>query len=296
MNYSEIMDNLIEKKPGWSEAEYKHYYFTMDAIASRHPKRMKETRPGERNGMLMLKSKVDRISDSELKAHAMNVYRQLEDEVEGKARKLAKKDAEKLMRKVAWDVCMLNEVPDPGDLEALNAGGWKLERGSVAGMDGMIVSQNGERVSFIATPRKRNPGKKQTCTMYTWHDAELYARANDALCANDMELAASHMERIEALSLKNDISEALDRDFISNVREPEPEPEPKPEPSPVCMSDLDMVRAMLEDVKDVYVEQKRKGCCIWAKGNTRPIKDMLKGFGFRWSPKKEAWYWKPKAA
>ena len=52
MNYSEVMDNLIEKKPGWSEAEYKHYYFTMDAIASRHPKRMKETRPGERNGML----------------------------------------------------------------------------------------------------------------------------------------------------------------------------------------------------------------------------------------------------
>lgn len=288
MNYQEVMDDLIEKKPGWIEAEYKHYYFTIDAIASRHPKRM------NKNGMAMLKSKVDRISDSELKAHAMKVYRQLEYEVEGKARKLTKKDAEKLMRKVAWDVCMLNEVPDHADLEALNADGWKLERGSVAGMDGMIVSQNGERVSFIATPRKRNPGKKQTCTMYTWHDAELYARANDALCANDMELAASYMERIEALSLRNDINEALDRDFISNVREPEPEPES--EPSPVHMSDLDMVRAMLEDVKDVYVEQKRKGCCIWAKGNTRPIKDMLKGFGFRWSPKKEAWYWKPKAA
>jgi len=33
------------------------------------------------------------------------------------------------------------------------------------------------------------------------------------------------------------------------------------------------------------------GTWIWLSGETRPIKDTLKGLGFKWASKKKMWYW-----
>ena len=35
------------------------------------------------------------------------------------------------------------------------------------------------------------------------------------------------------------------------------------------------------------------GCWIWITGDTRQHKDYLKTLGFKFAPKKVAWYWKP---
>ena len=37
------------------------------------------------------------------------------------------------------------------------------------------------------------------------------------------------------------------------------------------------------------------GSWLWATGETRPVKDDLKGLGFRWSKNKAAWYWRDPA-
>ena len=34
------------------------------------------------------------------------------------------------------------------------------------------------------------------------------------------------------------------------------------------------------------------GNWIWLTGNTKEHKDILKGLGFKWAPKKKSWYWR----
>lgn len=62
----------------------------------------------------------------------------------------------------------------------------------------------------------------------------------------------------------------------------------------VPMSALDMVHELFGAL-GLDIEQKRPGCCIWIAGDTKPHREELKAFGFRWAPKKSAWYWKPAA-
>jgi len=35
------------------------------------------------------------------------------------------------------------------------------------------------------------------------------------------------------------------------------------------------------------------GTWVWVSGDTKPVKDTLKEQGFKWSPKKKVWYFKP---
>ncbi|MGB3464542.1 MAG: J domain-containing protein [Cyclobacteriaceae bacterium] len=35
------------------------------------------------------------------------------------------------------------------------------------------------------------------------------------------------------------------------------------------------------------------GSWVWVTGNTQTHKDILKGAGFKWAPKKKAWYFRP---
>lgn len=35
------------------------------------------------------------------------------------------------------------------------------------------------------------------------------------------------------------------------------------------------------------------GSWVWCTGNTRPHAEALKKAGYKWAPKKQAWYWRP---
>ena len=208
-----------------------------------------------------------------------------------------KREAEKLARDIAWQVCMMNEVPQQRDFDLLEAYGWKLERKSIAGMDGIAVTVDGrEGDLFIASPRKRNPGRKQHCTAYKLGDALTYEAACDALARNDYRLADETMGRIEAQSLRNDVAEGLERlgDELgwATVAGIMANHEQAPQ---AASGDLESVRALVATIGAFEVWQKRPGCCVWVKGDTKPHKEELKAFGLKFSPKKQAWYWKPAA-
>ena len=69
-------------------------------------------------------------------------------------------------------------------------------------------------------------------------------------------------------------------------------PEPTPSDSePVDPDGIEKIRSIFAG-RDVSITQKREGCCIWASGDTEPCKEQLKELGFRWSPKRRAWYLK----
>ena len=212
-----------------------------------------------------------------------------------------KREAEKLAREITWRVCMMNEFPSGSNelaqmVEALQGRGWKLERKSMAGMDGIAVYMGeGDMESdfYIASPRKRNPGRKQTCTAYTMADMSAYALACEALAANEYAEASRMLDGIKATSLRNDVEEGMRRleeemgwEEISRQMEPEPSP----------MGDLESIRLLVSTLGEFEVSQKRPGCCIWVKGDTKPHREELKSFGLKWAPKKQAWYWKPQAA
>jgi len=48
------------------------------------------------------------------------------------------------------------------------------------------------------------------------------------------------------------------------------------------------IEAVLNLGRDIEIELC--GAWIWLHGETRPIKEVLKSYGFRWSPNKELWY------
>lgn len=52
-------------------------------------------------------------------------------------------------------------------------------------------------------------------------------------------------------------------------------------------------RKMVEEFLHYDVLIEFIGCYIWISGNTKPIKERLKEYGFAWASKKLAWYLKP---
>jgi hypothetical protein len=55
--------------------------------------------------------------------------------------------------------------------------------------------------------------------------------------------------------------------------------------------------AMMEVIASILrvsgrIEAEIIGVWIWVTGDTRAVKTELKGLGCRWSPQKEAWYWR----
>jgi len=209
-----------------------------------------------------------------------------------------KREFEKAARNITWRVCMLGEFPtespELAELDAaVRAAGYMPTRENIAGFDGVRFEGNGRAV-YCAAPRTRKPGKKQTCTMYSLEDVRAFEEADAALCAGDYARADNIASTIGAASLRNELREGLERlemelglENIAAAMEQAADPDP--------VDELEQVRALLGRPHDVEVTQKRPGCCIWVSGNTRPLKENLKGYGFRWAPKRQAWYWKPAA-
>lgn len=50
------------------------------------------------------------------------------------------------------------------------------------------------------------------------------------------------------------------------------------------------LRKILNSIINLNVDIEIIGCWIWVTGNTLPVKNILKGFNFKWSSKKTAWY------
>jgi len=78
---------------------------------------------------------------------------------------------------------------------------------------------------------------------------------------------------------------------------PEPVPEdggPEPVPEDGASEDppgiVDAIAAV-QELPGLVVE--RCGRWLWAEGASKAHKSELKGAGFKWSPKKEKWYWRP---
>lgn len=70
---------MLERRPHVTDADWRQYDCTMDAITTRRPERMKP------NGMEMLRAKVMQVQDEELQADAWRAYLELEEKVEGLA-------------------------------------------------------------------------------------------------------------------------------------------------------------------------------------------------------------------
>lgn len=203
-----------------------------------------------------------------------------------------KRDKEKAARAVTWRACMLNESIPYSELETLAREGVQMERLNIAGFDGFAVLIDGGEWKYIAAPRRRNPGKKQTCTMYNLNDINRFERANGEICAGNYRAASEIMALIESAALRAELAEGLEHleselgyETVAEQMEPE-----------VVASELDVVREILGNDQNIAVTQKRPGCCIWVSGDTKPHRETLKEYGFRWAPKKSAWYWKPQAA
>ena len=61
--------------------------------------------------------------------------------------------------------------------------------------------------------------------------------------------------------------------------------------NPSITEEMDEVLDILQKFKDITVEII--GTWIWVSGTTEPYEDALKHMGFWYSPKREAYYWKP---
>lgn len=53
----------------------------------------------------------------------------------------------------------------------------------------------------------------------------------------------------------------------------------------------DLVDILNQVVSCPGLEIEIIGRWIWISGDTKPVKEKLKSIGFRWAPKKTAWYW-----
>ena len=65
---------------------------------------------------------------------------------------------------------------------------------------------------------------------------------------------------------------------------------PKKQPKPKFESEA--VKEFTAKFDGVTFTQKRADACVWAKGNTSAHKDALKAAGFRWSRKRQAYFYK----
>ena len=195
-----------------------------------------------------------------------------------------RKEAEKTAREITWRACMLGEDVS-ADLEEMSRNGYEMERAMIAGFDGFTIG-----AQYIAAPRTRKPGKKQHCTAYGLSDVRMYAEACDAVAAENFATAQRIYDRLGSASLRNALSEGLEYLYSQFTCEEIAEKMDEPE----NITDMDAVVALFGSY-GFEIEQKRPGCCIWVSGDTKPHRDELKSFGFRWSPKRTAWYWRPAA-
>ena len=204
-----------------------------------------------------------------------------------------KRQAEKMAREITRRVCMLGRFPSCDPEMAAMIGelanyGWSFLRERLAGFDGLTVIVDGRPAYYCAAPNKRNPGKKQSCTLYAIEDIRAYGDACDALASDDYAKAQRIVDTLESAALRASLADGLERAYcelghsevVAQVSAP--------------VSDLDMVREVFGRY-GLVVEQKRPGCCIFVSGDTKPHGEELKALGFRWAPKKAAWYWKPAA-
>lgn len=204
-----------------------------------------------------------------------------------------KRELEKAARSITWRACMLHEDVSE-DVRRLEGAGARMVRARVAGFDGFALEYGGARL-YVAAPRRRNPGRKQHCTIYALEDVQALEDASAAICAGDYARAERIADTIGAASIRNEVREGLEHmehelglSTVAAIVEQAADPEP--------VNELEAIHALLGNPDGVTVSQKRAGCCIWVSGDTRPHRETLKAYGFRWAPKRAAWYWKPCAA
>lgn len=201
-----------------------------------------------------------------------------------------KREAEKAARVITWRACMLCEDVS-ADVAQMRAQSYIMQRYQLAGLDGFTLNRRGAddlKALYITAPRKRKPGKKQTCTAYRLLDVRAYAEACEAIAAGEYARADSIAAAVHSPALLAELREGLAHLYAGMGGAAVAE-----QVDAYKTNDLEQIRAILDNPHDVDVTQKRAGCCIWVSGNTKPHRDILKALGFRWAPKKCAWYWKP---
>ena len=189
---------------------------------------------------------------------------------------------------------MLNEDEPAEELRGLELStGYRMTREDIAGFRGYRLQRLDDPAGaqYIAAPRVRRPGKKQTCTAYAYEDIRAFDYACMYLVHGDYRRAAELAEKIRAASLKNELAEGLERLAIEQGHAATFD-----EMHGAAVDELEQVRALLGDPLGLEVSQARPGACIWISGDTRPHAEELRALGFRWSPKRGAWYWKTRAA
>lgn len=115
-----------------------------------------------------------------------------------------------------------------------------------------------------------------------------YADAKEDLaCARDA-LDRQRTETAGALERAEAAERELERLKAAATQEPAETPR---DLTPEFGEGLVTVREWAESLAGVHVDTV--GSWLWVTGDTRAHKDELKAAGFRFSAKKEAWYWKP---
>lgn len=115
-----------------------------------------------------------------------------------------------------------------------------------------------------------------------------YADAKEDLaCARDA-LDRQRTETAGALERAEAAERELERLKAAATQEPA---ETMRDLTPEFGEGLVTVREWAESLAGVHVDTV--GSWLWVTGDTRAHKDELKAAGFRYSAKKEAWYWKP---
>lgn len=228
-----------------------------------------------------------------------------------------KKEAEKAIRELAYEVCVKHEVPDNGTMQALAESGYRLERVKLNYLDGLRATYPDGKMRY-ATCVHTAKGRQDRCTIYPMEDVHLYETCTRMLIeaedANALYQVDCYSDNIASDGLRSEIREAceqlrkkygyatpaeLEADPGQDDETPlecyegfteEPAHEPKAEP---VENPLEWLKRAHEGIT---VSRKNEKACWWVSGNTKPIKDKLKAMGFKWAPKKKMWYLRPVAA
>lgn len=55
--------------------------------------------------------------------------------------------------------------------------------------------------------------------------------------------------------------------------------------------EMNLTVELIKEFKNINVV--RRGAYLWVSGDTKPLRNELKGLKLRWSPNNQMWYWKP---
>lgn len=225
-----------------------------------------------------------------------------------------KKEAEKAIRELAYEVCVKHEVPDNGTMEALAEAGYRLERVKLNFLDGLRATYPDGKMRY-ATCIRTAKGRQDRCTIYPMEDVQTYETCTRMLIeaedGNAVYQADCYAEGIASDGLRSEIREACERmrKELGYAKPVEPEATPgQDDETPLeCYEGFTEEPTKPEPVEDphewlkrshegITVSRKNEKACWWVSGNTKPIKDKLKAMGFKWAPKKKMWYLRPVAA